>query len=475
MIRTQPVSTTPQSLKRWQTTSLGLLVTVALVLLLSSAGRAQSTCTNPYIVQSGDNLTRIARRCGVPYRELLAANPQIVNPSRIEIGDPITIPGASVAPVPPTPVAANLNRLLENATYTLVATDAGAVTLRDGQGIRSGPVDEITVQLMGPTAQGDINRDGLPDAATILMEQAGSTTGRFYSLDVLLGNRQGGQLVLNEQGVAYLGDRIGVNSITIEADGDVLLDMLAEGPNDPMMGASLPLLQTFRLQGDQLPVVAAWPKANSGANVVCPGTYPTRLRPTEGAYVLPEPPLSNRIRNAPSRQGARIGSIQPWEGMLIIGGPECADNWIWWYIQTNAGLRGWVSEGEPGTYWLQPGYPDSIPVVTPPTITPTPLPPGVPVVYDTTFCTAIDGNKRCLDPATNFAANLRRIELNWTFQGLPRNTRVDHRWYRNGQLVHERTNVIWDENVTSTNGFGHTFFAPGGAFAPGTWQIDFSR
>lgn len=51
-----------------------------------------------YRIVSGDNLRNVATFFGVEYPALLAANPQITNPSVIHIGDRITIP-------PPTPKA----------------------------------------------------------------------------------------------------------------------------------------------------------------------------------------------------------------------------------------------------------------------------------------------------------------------------------------------------------------------------------
>ncbi|HYO43144.1 MAG TPA: LysM domain-containing protein, partial [Candidatus Limnocylindrales bacterium] len=45
-----------------------------------------------YVVAKGDTMSRIAKKFGVTVEELLAANPQIKNPDKIKIGDPITIP-----------------------------------------------------------------------------------------------------------------------------------------------------------------------------------------------------------------------------------------------------------------------------------------------------------------------------------------------------------------------------------------------
>jgi LysM repeat protein len=61
-----------------------------------SPGLAQTpACDNTYTVHSGDNLSRIAQQCDVSYTALLAANPQISNPSLIYPGQVINIPNGS--------------------------------------------------------------------------------------------------------------------------------------------------------------------------------------------------------------------------------------------------------------------------------------------------------------------------------------------------------------------------------------------
>lgn len=55
-----------------------------------------------YLVASGDTLLRIATRFGLTVEQLLAWNPQIVDPDRIRQGDPITIPAAGATLPPPS-------------------------------------------------------------------------------------------------------------------------------------------------------------------------------------------------------------------------------------------------------------------------------------------------------------------------------------------------------------------------------------
>lgn len=53
-----------------------------------------------YVVRSGDTLGKIAARIGVSWRDILAVNPQIHNPSLIYAGQVINLPGGAGYPPP---------------------------------------------------------------------------------------------------------------------------------------------------------------------------------------------------------------------------------------------------------------------------------------------------------------------------------------------------------------------------------------
>jgi LysM repeat protein len=55
---------------------------------------------NTYVVQKGDTLAKIAARIGVSWRDILAVNPQIYNPSLIYAGQVINLPTGVVVPPP---------------------------------------------------------------------------------------------------------------------------------------------------------------------------------------------------------------------------------------------------------------------------------------------------------------------------------------------------------------------------------------
>jgi hypothetical protein len=53
-----------------------------------------------YVVAKGDTVSKIAKRFGLTPEQLLAANPQVKNPDKIAIGDPLTIPVPEPSGVP---------------------------------------------------------------------------------------------------------------------------------------------------------------------------------------------------------------------------------------------------------------------------------------------------------------------------------------------------------------------------------------
>lgn len=93
----------------------------------------------------------------------------------------------------------------------------------------------------------------------------------------------------------------------------------------------------------------------SGPWEACPGIYPSRLRVGDVAYVSTEPPLPNRVRTQPNKNGIVIGFLQPGELMDILEGPSCSNEWIWWRVRSQeSGMTGWTAEGDSEDYWLVP-------------------------------------------------------------------------------------------------------------------------
>jgi LysM repeat protein len=60
----------------------------------TSPSTGDGATPSTYIIQSGDTMGRVAERFRLSLQALIAANPQITNPDRVQIGDVINIPGA---------------------------------------------------------------------------------------------------------------------------------------------------------------------------------------------------------------------------------------------------------------------------------------------------------------------------------------------------------------------------------------------
>ena len=71
----------------------------------ASPAAASTPCPNPYTVQSGDWIYKIARNCGVSVSALLAANPAI-NPDVLTPGQQLNMPGPGATPAGSDPAPA---------------------------------------------------------------------------------------------------------------------------------------------------------------------------------------------------------------------------------------------------------------------------------------------------------------------------------------------------------------------------------
>jgi hypothetical protein len=151
----------------------------------------------------------------------------------------------AASPPPPLTVEA-----LQNAEYRSEWPKGGVAKLTDGEyqeEIAPGSASKLVILMMPDKyAFGDLNGDGVDDAAVILATSGGGS-GTFISLEA----------VINEAGTPKdvastpLGDRTQISSVVID-DGKITVDMVTHGPNDPMCCPSLKATKTFTLQNDAL-------------------------------------------------------------------------------------------------------------------------------------------------------------------------------------------------------------------------------
>ncbi|HET9913172.1 MAG TPA: hypothetical protein VFQ13_14850 [Anaerolineales bacterium] len=161
---------------------------------------------------------------------------------------------ATPTPVLPTPAPVLDQQKLsmvsiENAQYyspiwgTFALT--GGVYYRTPTEPNASP-DNFSTRLFGSVAYGDLNADGIEDAAVILQTHNGGN-GDTKELAVLL----------NQNGQPYnistveVGSMVALEGIQVQA-GIILLQGLTLGPNDPLCCPSQPMTWQFQLQNEQL-------------------------------------------------------------------------------------------------------------------------------------------------------------------------------------------------------------------------------
>lgn len=141
---------------------------------------------------------------------------------------------------------------LRNAEYELYEE---RVRLENGhldKKLEYGPGQEAW-DLHDPIAFGDLDSDGVDDAA-VFLSYSGGGSGTFFHL----------LAVLNENGTPVhvasylLGDRIGIKSLEI-ADGDIMVMMVAHGPLDALCCPTQDTVAIFHLHGNELELVSEDP------------------------------------------------------------------------------------------------------------------------------------------------------------------------------------------------------------------------
>ncbi len=243
---------------------LGLSASVA-----SAAPPGQDSGGEVYTVQKDDWLSKIAEK----YYGDMFAYPVIVeatnakaaedasfavidNPDLIEIGQKLWIPDAAgMAQAAPTATGTasaggNLTlAALRNATYQGIYAEPVQLTdgKYEGKPFVEGGASRPTVTFVDPFyAFGDLNGDGLKDAAVILAENSGGSGVFLYLAAVVDQNGTPANVATQ-----LLGDRVEIKSVAIDG-GEIVIDMVTQGPNDPFCCPRLEVTLRYRLEGDRL-------------------------------------------------------------------------------------------------------------------------------------------------------------------------------------------------------------------------------
>jgi hypothetical protein len=121
--------------------------------------------------------------------------------------------------------------LLGSAEYPLDFSPTGNVRLSEGSyegPAAPGASTALRVRTEGSPAQGDLNGDGVPDAAVVLAVDPGGS-GTFHYLFAVLDSQGRPRPAAS----ALLGDRVEVTSVGIE-DGVIQAAVLERAPGEPL-------------------------------------------------------------------------------------------------------------------------------------------------------------------------------------------------------------------------------------------------
>lgn len=136
---------------------------------------------------------------------------------------------------------------LRNLTYLNEYSTDEQVTLENGQYEED---DGLLVTLTGYVAYGDLNDDAVEDAAVVL-ETDTAGTGRFYELAVVIDEKG----TLTNTATTLLGDRVQLNDVAI-VDGQIIVDMITQGPGDAACCPTREVQQIYVLAEDALTLVS---------------------------------------------------------------------------------------------------------------------------------------------------------------------------------------------------------------------------
>lgn len=140
--------------------------------------------------------------------------------------------------------ARDLEKLAANYEYRL--TTGSSYRLTNGLFEVNRSLDDQVYVKLRAVVVGDLNGDGRSDVAVILSSNYGGS-GTFLEVTALVDTGR----ALKQANGLELGDRVEIKNLKVEA-GEIVIDMLTHGPDDPMCCPSLKTTRCFRLTEGRL-------------------------------------------------------------------------------------------------------------------------------------------------------------------------------------------------------------------------------
>lgn len=88
----------------------------------------------------------------------------------------------------------------------------------------------------------------------------------------------------------------------------------------------------------------------------CRGAPRIRLIVQERGQVVEDSAERLNMRDGPGTDYDIITRIEPGETFFVLAGPECADAYAWFRVRYG-NREGWLAEGDPQEYYVQPYLP----------------------------------------------------------------------------------------------------------------------
>lgn len=183
---------------------------------------------------------------GEPSAEERAATPETGESADGSVGSDEAdgFDGAAEADIPAPGFPA---QALRDMTYTI---DGEPITLVDGERrmpyMSDSAAENVHVLQDDRVAFGDLDGDGVDDAAAIVVNDPGGS-GTFHYLAAVLAGQDGPVNVAT----LLLGDRFEVRELAI-SEGMILIVGLTLGPEDPMCCPTVEEIYSYRLEGGAL-------------------------------------------------------------------------------------------------------------------------------------------------------------------------------------------------------------------------------
>ncbi|HXF86714.1 MAG TPA: Gmad2 immunoglobulin-like domain-containing protein [Anaerolineales bacterium] len=241
----------------------------------------------------------------------ISAAPVVQNTPAFPLDTPsppqITTPPVEVTSTPLPDFAVRARR----APYQLGLTDSlRVVQLTDGKYEEGTPesAEYISVRMTDFVARGDLNADGVDEVAALVSENYGGT-GVFVFLAVF--SEMNGSLVF--QTSTLVDDRPQINALAI-ANGEIFLDAIIHGFDDPMCCPTLRTTRHYRFTDNQLNMTDYTTFTPDGR----PRTI-TIESPVNGAEVFKSVQLKGRVAIAPFENNL-VYRIYDMGGVLLSEG-----------------------------------------------------------------------------------------------------------------------------------------------------------